>query len=432
MVAKRNNNLLILLVSRIVSELGNAMFTFALGLFVLDMTSSSFSYSLILGGSILARSIANTAAGLMADRWNKRMLIFGAELMNAAVLAVLALLLVKDQLTWAPTFAGSLMLNVFGSILRVSINSAIPELLSQQEANKANGLFHSIGAIALIAGPVLAALLYEWVGLLSILVWSAVSYVLSGAMLSYLKLAGQQGKTHRESTTGLKAAVNYIRSYSLLFFFLKISALLNFILYPVMLLVLPYIAYQVIGISGTGLGIIQMCWALGMTCGSLLLIKLKRPEFFIHKFYDWLLIQAVAITAWIFPAIPGMQTIGQDGVIAIYGVLVFGIGVLQMFVQIPLYSHFQFRIASEYRGKVWGISNTLTDIAAPIGLWLYGILLEGFAWTWMPAASGLVLAVIAVSFRGQRYSDRLEHELGSVRNVRHRAIGVEQGMIDHE
>jgi DHA3 family macrolide efflux protein-like MFS transporter len=426
----RGINLIILLFSRVVSELGNAMFTFALGLFVLDTTQSSFTYSLILGSSILARSIANIVAGFVADRWNKKTLIFSAELVNAIVLSTLAVLLFQNQLmTWVAAFIGSLLLNIFGSLLRVSINAAIPEMLDVDGANKTNGLFHMISAIALIVGPVLSALLYEWIGLMFILIWSAASYTLSGTLLILLRFPKRKGDTRHTAQTSIKEAVTYIRSYRLLSFFLKVSTMLNFIMYPAMVLVLPYIAYQVIGLTGAGLGFIQACWAGGMTCGSLVIIRIKRTEWFISRFFDFMILQAVIIAAWAFPVFYIHGSLEEWTTVMIYCILVFGIGMLQMFAQIPLYTYFQFRIASQYRGKVWGLANTLTDIAAPAGLWLYGLMLENVQWTWVTFSCAIVLAVISAVFRGRLFKERLSSDFGAdILSNKQRIHAIEPGV----
>ena len=69
---------------------------------------------------------------------------------------------------------------MFGSLLRVSINAFIPDLLEEKRANKANAMFQSIGALVLIVGPLLASLFYEWSTMAIVLLWSAVSYAVSG------------------------------------------------------------------------------------------------------------------------------------------------------------------------------------------------------------------------------------------------------------
>ncbi|MBU5352597.1 MFS transporter [Paenibacillus silvae] len=399
-------NLSVLLFSRVVSEVGNMMFTFALSLFVLDTTESAFSYSLILGFSLLARTLGNIASGNLADRLNKKNLIVSAEILNALVLGILIVFLWREELNWTFTFFGSVLLNIFSSLLRVSTNAAIPELLKESQANKANGMFHSIGAISMIVGPLLAALFYEHVGLVFILFWSAISYGISAILLLFLSNPDTEisdtlkttKKITKEQVTNFKDAITYIRSYVLLYFFLRTAAMLNFILYPMMVLVMPYIVYQVIGLTATGLSIIQAAWALGMTIGAAFIMRRNDTSHFMQKFFSYLLFQGILIAGWAFASLSVLQDFNDWFIVSVYSVLVFFLGGLQMFVQIPLYSYFQFRIEKSYRGKVWGIANAMTDIAAPFGLWIYGIVLEGVEWYIVPLVTGILVVLMCTYF----------------------------------
>lgn len=382
------------------------MFTFALSLFVLDTTESAFSYSLILGFSLLARTLGNIASGNLADRLNKKNLIVSAEILNALVLGILIVFLWREELNWTFTFYGSVLLNIFSSLLRVSTNAAIPELLKESQANKANGMFHSIGAISMIVGPLLAALFYEHVGLMFILFWSAISYGISAILLLFLSNPDTEisdtlkttKKITKEQVTNFKDAITYIRSYVLLYFFLRTAAMLNFILYPMMVLVMPYIVYQVIGLTATGLSIIQAAWALGMTIGAAFIMRRNDTSHFMQKFFSYLLLQGILIAGWAFASLSVLQDFNDWFIVSVYSVLVFFLGGLQMFVQIPLYSYFQFRIEKSYRGKVWGIANAMTDIAAPFGLWIYGIVLEGVEWYIVPLVTGILVVLMCTYF----------------------------------
>ncbi|WP_458123233.1 MFS transporter [Paenibacillus sp. Z3-2] len=395
-------NLSVLLFSRVVSEIGNMMFTFALSLFVLDTTESAFSYSLILGFSLLARTFGNMVSGNLADRLNKRNLIVSAEILNALVLGMLIVFLWRGELNWSFTFFGSVLLNIFSSLLRVSTHASIPELLNENQANKANGMFHSIGAISMIVGPLLAALFYEHLGLMFILIWSAVSYGISAILLLFLTNPDSEIsdtlKINKNQVTDFKHAITYIRSYVLLYFFLRTAAVLNFILYPMMVLVMPYIVYQVIGLTAIGLSIIQAAWALGMTLGAAIIMRRNDTSHFMQRFFSYLILQGILIAGWAYSSLSVLQDLNDWIIVSVYSVLVFLLGGLQMFVQIPLYTYFQFRIDKSYRGRVWGIANAMTDIAAPFGLWIYGIVLEGTEWYFVPLVTGILVVLICSYF----------------------------------
>lgn len=406
-------NFNVLLFSRIISELGSAMFTFALSLFVLDTTGSAIKYSFILSASIFARVIANTIVGIIVDRVHKKNLIIIAEILNSAVLIGLYLLFALDMLTWGYACIGSLLLSIFGSLLRVSINASVPELLEEKSATKANALFQTIGALVLIIGPLLASLFYERSAMSIVLVWSAVSYAISGILLSRLHYPKKE-KVHigRSVIADLRETMHYIQNYSFLSFFLKVSSFMNFLMYPMMILVLPFITYQVLRVSGSELAIIQACWALGMICGSLTMLRVPTTHSFIRRFFDLLIILGIIITGWSISDMPWIQTYDSVVFVSIYSVMVFVIGMLQMFVQVPIYTYFQFRISEEYRGRVWGLANTLTDISAPLGLWAFGLLLEGIYWMWVPILSGSIIVIYAALMKSKQAVRRIDRELG--------------------
>ncbi|MBD8499643.1 MFS transporter [Paenibacillus arenosi] len=408
----RTYNFYVLLFSRIISELGSAMFTFSLSLFVLDTTGSALKYSFILTASIFTRVIANTIAGVIVDRFDKKALIIFAEFLNGFVLISLYVLFILNEMTWMIACVGSVLLSMCGSLLRVSIHSSIPTLLDELAANKANALFQSIGALVLIVGPLLAAVLYEWSTMAAVLLWSSLSYAASGLLLIGLTFPKRRQQLAKATVFAeLKETMSYIRDYSFLSYFLKISSFMNFILYPMMILVLPYIVYQVLKVTGTELAVIQACWALGMIGGSLTMLRLPSTQGFIRRFFDLLMLQGVIIIGWSLAGISWLHSFGNDPIIVLYCGMVFMIGVLQMFVQIPLYTYFQFRIAEQYRGKVWGVANTLTDITAPLGIWVYGLLLEGVSWVWIPIVSGIVVTISSALFKSNRAMQRIDKEI---------------------
>ncbi|WP_146065512.1 hypothetical protein [Paenibacillus sp. UNC499MF] len=61
---------------------------------------------------------------------------------------------------------------------------------------------------------------------------------------------------------------------------------------------------------------------------------------------------------------------------------------------------------------MWGVANTLIDISAPLGKWVYGLLLEGMDWPLIPVISGIIISVSAGLIKSKRTVQRIEKELG--------------------
>ncbi|BFH10921.1 hypothetical protein J6TS7_26210 [Paenibacillus dendritiformis] len=142
------------------------------------------------------------------------------------------------------------------------------------------------------------------------------------------------------------------------------------------------------------------------------MLRVPSTQSFIRRIFDLLMIQGVIIIGWSISSIPWIQTFDNGLSVALYCGMVFLIGILQMFVQVPIYTYFQFHIAEEYRGKVWGVATTLTDISAPLGLWIYGLLLEGVSWTWVPVVSGIAIVLSTALLKSKRAIQRIDKELG--------------------
>lgn len=134
--------------------------------------------------------------------------------------------------------------------------------------------------------------------------------------------------------------------------------------------------------------------------------------YFMQRFFSYLILQGILIAGWAYASISPIQGISDWMIVFIYSELVFLLGGLQMFVQIPLYTYFQFRIHKSYRGKVWGIANAMTDIAAPFGLWIYGFILEGVQWFWVPLVTGVLVVMICLYLQWTKGSgSRIAREL---------------------
>ncbi|GIQ69438.1 MFS transporter [Xylanibacillus composti] len=392
----RKRNLPLLLFSRTVSELGTSMFSFVLGLYVLEMTGSALKYSFILTAAILGRVVANSLAGIAADRYDKKHLILWAEYGSAAVLVLLWALHAWQELSWISALAGTVLISMLGSLLRVTLNSSVPELLDETAAQKANALFQTIGALALIGGPLLGAVAYSETGLTTVIVLNVITFVGSGLVLLLLRFPQvSELPLPGGAWAEMRATWTYIRGYAHLYEVLKISAIMNFILYPMMMLVLPFVIYQVLRMSETELAAIQACWAAGMVAGTLFLVVFKRGDALIRHFFHFLIVLGLLVFLWAYPGLPGIDAAVGAGDVGVYGALVFLIGFLQMLVQVPMYTYFQFRISLEMRGKVWGLANTLTDVSAPFGLWACGLLLDGISWVWVPLVSGAAIVLIS-------------------------------------
>lgn len=196
-----------LFAARTVSFTGEALALVVLMLFVVDSVGQALAVSVLLLVGDLAPAALGPVTGVVSDRFDLKRVMVGCELVQGAVLLVIALLL--------PPLVPLLVLvglrAVTGQVFLPASRAAVPALVPRRGLESANAAvgFGTNGAEA--AGPLLAAALVPWLGIRGVLVVAALSF-LASALLLQLRLpamapappeSGQRGGVLADARAGL-------------------------------------------------------------------------------------------------------------------------------------------------------------------------------------------------------------------------------------
>ena len=156
---RRRRDLRLLIGGYTVSLFG-AMFTqVALAVQVYDLTGSTLAVGLLGAAEFVPIVVLALVGGALADAFDRRKLIFGAELTAALVSAALLVnaLLAAPQL-WVLYVAAALFAGAT-AVLRPPLDALLPRLVERDELKAASAIHGSLANIATIAGPALAGVL---------------------------------------------------------------------------------------------------------------------------------------------------------------------------------------------------------------------------------------------------------------------------------
>ncbi|HVA22050.1 MAG TPA: MFS transporter [Candidatus Micrarchaeia archaeon] len=154
----------LLFLGRLVSNLGTAMTEVALIFAVLDVYRSSAALGLVLASAAIPGVALILLGGVLADRWPRRNLMIGGELIGFVGQGLLAaLLLVGAAPLWAMAVLSALT-GLGGAFLFPAMTGLVPETVPAaqlQQANALRGLYVSTSAIV---GPAIAGVLVATAG----------------------------------------------------------------------------------------------------------------------------------------------------------------------------------------------------------------------------------------------------------------------------
>ncbi|EPY13694.1 MULTISPECIES: MFS transporter [Paenibacillus] len=394
---KEISNIILFTISRTISELGTAVFKFALSLYVLDVTGSASLFGIVLAISYLPNILINTFAGVYVDRADKKKVLVISELLSGVLIFLLFILYSYQPENVIVLVLYSVLISALQAFFSLAMNASFPNLVSKERLNAINSSNQGISALLSIFGPVVGALAYTGIGFQNIFILDGISYLVSGILIIFLRFSNTRDRSEDKDKPyieSLKEIGAYIKNRSAIKYLLFIFLMTNFVVSPSISLLLPFIVYQKFDMSATQLSLIEAALAVGFIVGAILVSMKKVNAFVINKIFLMIQMQGLLILLWVFPELNMIDTTMKGVLMAGYMGLLFFTGVFLAMGNIPMTSYAQMYIPEKIRGSFFGVMGTVVMIAIPIGTWLYGILLDQISFTYVVIFSCVVLVVV--------------------------------------
>jgi MFS family permease len=371
--------------SYFVSNVGAWMQNVAQGWLLFELTGSPF----ILGLFSLLRTMMLFCffllGGLVADRWDRRLVMMWIQIVSLITAFVLAVLVSLDAIrAWHIFILGAITSTAWAFEQPVR-QSLIPKLVSREDLVNALALNSITWQGAGLLGPSLVGLLVNRVGIDGCFYINAVSYFAIIWALFRMNIPPQDTGERMGMTQSFFDGLRYIRRQKLILTLLIGSSCVS-IFGRSYIILLPVFAKDVLHIGASGLGFISAAPGLGTIIGALTLAALGRVKFRRRAFVAILVGSAVALfvfaTARSFDiAFPTLVVVGALG--TVFDTL--------------LNTIIQLTVADVYRGRVMGVYGL-----SAAGLREFGGMQAGFIAEWAGAPfaiqAGAVVVVLVAFF----------------------------------
>ncbi|MCX7772538.1 MAG: MFS transporter [Clostridia bacterium] len=389
-------NLILAVIGRIISDLGSSLFRFGLSLYILDLTGSAAAFSSFLIFSILPGLFVNVFAGAIIDRANKKKILVISDIASGVAVLIFMVIFRADPGDMGLFLVYAIVLGLIQSFFGLSLNSSIPELVPAEDVNKANSAFQSVGALISIIGPVIGAVVYATLGLANIFIIDGISFIIAGILENMLVYRREKVQAAEGTKTNLledvKEVFRYLGDKKGMIIMMLVSVSANLFFVPMFTLVLPYVCYQIIGVSEIQLSITQGSWAVGMIVGALMVGRMKDNRPIMSHTFKLLFLTGLLFIVWLLPAVPAFVALGNWAVIIVLTINLIVGAIINSYINIPVMSFIQVTVPEALRGRFFGVLMTASMLSSPVGLWLYGLMLENVYWIWTP-----ILTIVAIS-----------------------------------
>ena len=184
--------------AQLVSSFGDTLHYVALVVLVFELTGSGIAVAGLVAAEIVPVLLLGPVAGVIIDRFDRKAVLIGADLLRAA----LALSLVRPLGTWHP-YAVAAGLTVGSAFFNPTAQAVIPDLTTEGQRLAANSVAWSTGRLVQIVGAATAGGLIGLVGTGAAFALNAGTFLLSAAFLVRLVVPPHAGQLAAGVTRGL-------------------------------------------------------------------------------------------------------------------------------------------------------------------------------------------------------------------------------------
>lgn len=205
--------ILLFLTSQCITLFGSTLVQMALVWYATMQTSSGVWVAAFTVCSYLPQFLISFIGGVWADRYHRKKLIIGADLLIAFVTFVMVLAI--PHISSEPALLGGLLVmsvirSLGAGIQTPAVNAIIPQLVPEDQLMRYNGINATMQSIVNFAAPAAAGVVFAISTLRTTLMIDIVTAILGTGLLSCLALPKQNTSIEKASVfSDMKIGVKY-------------------------------------------------------------------------------------------------------------------------------------------------------------------------------------------------------------------------------
>ena len=348
----------------LISNIGSGMTAFALSVYVYEKTGSVSYISLITLLSFMPSIILSPIGGLLADRYDRRLLMIIGDLFSGLGLIYILWNIQAGEKSIVPIFLGITFSSIFTSLLEPSYRATLTDILDEENYAKASGLIHAAGSAKYLISPVIAGMILSVADIRVILLLDILTFITTCLMIFLVRksMNSETQNYKKDSFKGLLEGLFIIKEnkgvYSLVIIMFFVCFFMGFI----QILIRP----MILALSSVKTaGMMESLCAAGLLIGSLW-IGIAG----IKKNYSKILAVACFFCG-IFMSMTGVNE----------NLAIIGISTFLFFSTLPFMNScadvlVRVSVPNELQGRVWGLISLITQMGTVTAYIISGVMAD--------------------------------------------------------
>ena len=356
---------LIIWFGEFVSSIGSGLTAFALAVYVFQMTGTATSVSLVILFSFLPSILLSPVAGVLADRFDRRLMMIIGDSLSALGLLFIFLIMATGEIALWQICLGVTISSIFIALLEPSYKATITDLLTEEQFSKASGLVQLAASSKYLFSPIIAGFLLTVTNTETILIIDISTFFVTVLTVMFVKRNLQVMKKKQERHNFLKSLVEgwyAVKENGFVMYLIMIISLVTFFIGFVQTLLTP----MMLSLTDVKmLGIIQSFSSIGLIISSLII-----GIFVISTKYTKQLVIGLGFAGY-FISMMGLTT----------NIYFIGGAIFLLFAALPFVNTsaevlIRKTIENEKQGRAWGIIGIISQLGYVVAYSISGLLAD--------------------------------------------------------
>lgn len=382
--------------SKMIAMLGANVMAFGISLYILAMTGSAMSFATNMICSVLPRALVAPLAGYVADNFSKKRTILIAQ--AGTILTVGGLLLYTETVGMSvyAIYIATVFNTICSAFSGVTFSSAIATLVNPERLQRAMSFNQMSMSVAAIGGPVIGGMMYGFFNMDVFLMVNMVAYAIAFCLEATMdfNLYSTRGEDTKKEKMweGLKSGFHYIKQRNVIKTIMWVALWIN-LFFSAIAVGGTYIIIELLKVESTHFGFIEASGALGMLLASLYFATRSEVKVPLRFSKISLLLLAGSVGLAVIPLVTDFSYIA---IVIFYLIIYFIFAIFEMGINMPIGVYMQKIIAEEYRGRVFGLMETMAMSMMPIGMVVYGMLYDTLPATIILPVTSVIIIIISL------------------------------------
>lgn len=402
----KDKNISLLIFGKITSLIGSSMQTFALSLFVLATTGSATKFASILAVTMIPQLIIGPFAGVFVDWFHRKKIIIILDILSALVVSIFAVIyFITGEMPIGYIYILVIILSLISTLFQPTIQTIIPTITKKEDLIDVNSINSLIMSIGNVLSPLLAGILYGWLGLKIIFLINSITFFVSAFSECFIEIPQTNKMKEKPSlklfwfdfSDGIKFAVKNKAILAIA----TLAMMLNFALGSSFTIGTVVICKSILKVSDFQFGLVESVAVVAMIIASLTTGYLGKKYSIGKNIYQSLLLVGI-ISSFL-----GVVTFGPFihmfrsnlqpyiFLLIIEAILCLFIGIANIFIGIL----FQKIVPLDYMGRVGTVLGTISMATMPLSSMIFGILFDVIPVSIIFPISGIMVIIPVLLYK---------------------------------